>query len=82
MKTMILAIKNRSRKGLITPTKEVFLGIGSLTFEQLCILRHRGAFSTVSSTFTTCCQQSKHLDLNPGDEDVLTLWYNVRFSAL
>lgn len=77
MKTMILAIRNRSRKGLITPTKEVFMAIGNLTFDQLCNLRHRGAFSTVSSTFTTCCQQSKHLDLSTDDQSVLTTWYNV-----
>ncbi|OJJ31583.1 hypothetical protein ASPWEDRAFT_697288 [Aspergillus wentii DTO 134E9] len=31
--------------------------IGKTSFIQLAELRHRGAFSTVSQTFTTCCQR-------------------------
>lgn len=34
-----------------------FQTIGKATFTQLAELRHRGAFSTVSQTFTTCCQR-------------------------
>jgi hypothetical protein len=53
--------------------------MGNLTFEQLSTLRHRGAFTTVSSTFATCCQQTKHL--GPADtangESLLDAWYKV-----
>ena len=34
-----------------------FEKIGTLSFIQLAELRHRGAFSTVSQTFATCCQR-------------------------
>ncbi|KAI9723327.1 MAG: hypothetical protein M1812_001210 [Candelaria pacifica] len=34
--------------------------ISSLTFDQLTQLRHRGAFSVVSSTFAACCQRCSH----------------------
>ncbi|PWY74362.1 HEAT repeat protein [Aspergillus heteromorphus CBS 117.55] len=36
-------------------TVEHFANIGTLSFIQLAELRHRGAFSTVSQTFATCC---------------------------
>lgn len=82
MRFMILAIRNKSRKGLVTPSKEVYLGIGRLTFVQLSNLRHRGAFTNVSATFTACCQQSKHLDTAEGDEDILLTWYNGAMEAI
>ncbi|KAI9815450.1 MAG: hypothetical protein M1827_002584 [Pycnora praestabilis] len=34
-----------------------FRTIGQLTFVQLAELRHRGAFSTVSMTFSACCER-------------------------
>lgn len=34
-----------------------FETIGKTSFTQLAELRHRGAFSTVSQTFATCCQR-------------------------
>ncbi|EAS34462.3 HEAT repeat protein [Coccidioides immitis RS] len=34
---------------------ETLSKIGKLSFEQLAELRHRGAFSTVSQTFASCC---------------------------
>ncbi|KAK5078950.1 hypothetical protein LTR64_002630 [Lithohypha guttulata] len=33
--------------------------VGDMCFEQLRLLRHRGAFSTVSQTFLTCCQKAR-----------------------
>ncbi|ODH48059.1 hypothetical protein GX48_05824 [Paracoccidioides brasiliensis] len=51
-----------------------FNKIGSLSFTQLAELRHRGAFSAVSQTFTACCQrcgQSKDL----GISNLLDMWY-------
>lgn len=34
-----------------------FARVGKASFTQLAELRHRGAFSTVSQTFATCCQR-------------------------
>ena len=50
-----------------------------LSFEQLATLRHRGAFSTVSSTFATCCIRCGQIE----DEDLQQLpmlWYQVSWS--
>ncbi|KAK0661244.1 putative death-receptor fusion protein-domain-containing protein [Cercophora samala] len=47
--------------GVPFPSLEVFKKTGYLTFEQLASLRHRGAFSTVSYTFTNCCQLTQNL---------------------
>lgn len=82
MRVMILAIRNNSRQGAVIPSKEVYLGIGRLTFEQLSSLRHRGAFTNVSATFTACCQQSKYLEQAEGDEDILLTWYNGAMDAI
>ncbi|RAK77623.1 THADA/TRM732 family protein [Aspergillus fijiensis CBS 313.89] len=38
-------------------TEQHFDKLGTLSFIQLAELRHRGAFSTVSQTFATCCQR-------------------------
>ncbi|KAJ2965827.1 hypothetical protein NQ176_g10433 [Zarea fungicola] len=83
MRIMILATRNNTRKGLVTPSRDVYLGIGRLTFEQLCNLRHRGAFSNVSATFTACCQQSKHVEqINGEEEGILLTWYNGAMEAI
>jgi hypothetical protein len=53
-----------------------FKAIGQLCFTQLAELRHRGAFSTVSQTFVTCCHQCEQ----SGDPSILMLpgrWLNV-----
>ncbi|CZR61279.1 uncharacterized protein PAC_11175 [Phialocephala subalpina] len=39
---------------------DLFQYIGDLTFDQLSNLRHRGAFSTVSLTFATCCALTQY----------------------
>lgn len=82
MKTMILTLRNRSRAGSLTPSTRVFRAVGDLTFEQLSNLRHRGAFTTVSSTFSTCCQLSKHLDKEEDDTDILNLWYDKTMKTI
>ncbi|KAL2364309.1 hypothetical protein RJZ56_002740 [Blastomyces dermatitidis] len=54
--------------------RDDFNKIGTLSFTQLAELRHRGAFSAVSQTFTACCArcaQSKEL----GTTDLLEVWY-------
>jgi hypothetical protein len=77
MRTIALSMRNRSREGLITPSRKAFETIGNLAFEQLANLRHRGAFTTVAATFATCCQLTKHLDSVEGGESLLDVWYKV-----
>lgn len=67
-----MTARNRSRGGFVSPPRSVLERIGNLTFDQLSHLRHRGAFTTVASTFATCCQQTKHFDL---DKPLLDVWY-------
>ncbi|RMD43390.1 hypothetical protein DV735_g1703, partial [Chaetothyriales sp. CBS 134920] len=47
---------------------------GSLCFEQLTMLRHRGAFSTVAQTFTLCCELAR-TSSDPDCKDLNQLWY-------
>lgn len=81
MRIIILSIKQHSRQGRICPSKEAYERIGNLSFTQLASLRHRGAFTTVALTFSTCCQLVKHLDqAKAGAEGGTTLleqWYAV-----
>lgn len=62
MRIMVLTARNRSRNGSVTLARGVFERVGDLTFDQLSNLRHRGALTTVASTFAICCQQAKHYD--------------------
>lgn len=82
MRTIALSMRNRSREGLITPSRKAFEIIGNLAFEQLANLRHRGAFTTVASTFATCCQLTKHLDPVEGEVSLLNIWYKVSISVI
>ncbi|CAJ2509884.1 Uu.00g057840.m01.CDS01 [Anthostomella pinea] len=62
--------------GSIAPSRGDFETIGRLTFDELSNLRHRGAFSTVSQTFTSCCQQVKYYPNAAVEEDgLLDEWY-------
>ncbi|KAG6004881.1 hypothetical protein E4U21_000657 [Claviceps maximensis] len=82
MRIIILTINNRDTEGRIVPSKEVFERIGNLTFTQLASLRHRGAFTTVSATFATCCQQTKHLRFEETETPLLQVWYNGTLEAI
>ncbi|GAB0131934.1 hypothetical protein EsDP_00000387 [Epichloe bromicola] len=82
VRTIILTIRNGSKEGLIIPSKEVFERIGNLTFAQLASLRHRGAFTTVSTSFATCCQQTKHLRFGEGEVPLLDVWYEGTMEAI
>lgn len=67
-----------SDSALMTPRQ--LRDMGDLSFTQLAELRHRGAFSTVSQTFTTCCVRC-----NTGSEaasGTLQEWYQVSFIML
>jgi len=48
--------------------------IGELSFMQLSELRHRGAFSTVSQTFATCCAKAAQSS-DPRIANLPKLWY-------
>ncbi|KAI1766390.1 putative death-receptor fusion protein-domain-containing protein [Hypoxylon sp. FL1150] len=65
--------RQTSGRGLLVPSRRNFEAIGRLTFDELSNLRHRGAFTTVSQTFTSCCQLVKHF---PNDgSSLLDEWY-------
>ncbi|TQS37652.1 hypothetical protein Golomagni_01867 [Golovinomyces magnicellulatus] len=55
----------------------VFRSIGDLSLEQLSCLRHRGAFSTVSTTFAVCCKLNAQYQSN-----FLNTWLESAFFCL
>ncbi|KAI1844950.1 hypothetical protein JX266_008966 [Neoarthrinium moseri] len=62
--------------GLVRPSSDTFEVIGNLTFDQLSNLRHRGAFTTVSQTFSSCCQLVKWFPSPSADgQGLLDQWY-------
>ena len=75
MKALVVTIRNK-RDGAVIPSYDIFSRVGNLSYQQLVNLRHRGAFTTVSATFATCCQLAKHLEAQ-GDEPLLRTWYKV-----
>ncbi|KAL8420035.1 hypothetical protein RB594_002984 [Gaeumannomyces avenae] len=79
MRLFLAPLRLSRMKGALLPSREVFGDIGNLTFEQLSNLRHRGAFSTVSLTFTTCCQLVEDPLVTspeaPAEERLLFSWY-------
>ncbi|EEY20614.1 conserved hypothetical protein [Verticillium alfalfae VaMs.102] len=79
MRAMIVSLKSKAREGDLRPSVSTFSAFGQLTFDQLTNLRHRGAFSTVSLTFATCCQLVQYSggkpDWVPEGETLLDVWY-------
>ncbi|KAI1004258.1 hypothetical protein K3495_g3956 [Podosphaera aphanis] len=64
--------------------RDVFAKIGDLSFEKLSTLRHRGAFSTVSLTFSVCCKLApgyRQSD-SPDQKDFLLSWLENAFVCL
>ncbi|KAK7414512.1 hypothetical protein QQX98_006623 [Neonectria punicea] len=85
MRALILSIKQKAGSGKIHPSRAVYERIGNLSFTQLSNLRHRGAFTTVALTFSTCCQFVKHLDQGTEGQQGPTLleqWYNGTMDAI
>ncbi|KAI1378260.1 putative death-receptor fusion protein-domain-containing protein [Hypoxylon crocopeplum] len=73
MRTIANNARQNRGQGLLAPSKQNFEAIGRLTFDELSNLRHRGAFTTVSQTFTSCCQLVKYF---PDDgSSLLDEWY-------
>jgi putative death-receptor fusion protein DUF2428 len=74
MREMILGMRN-AEEGKELQLQDIFAAIGNLAFVQLSTLRHRGALTTVSQTFLTCCQLSPRLETNC--DSLLKAWYQV-----
>ncbi|KAI1096449.1 putative death-receptor fusion protein-domain-containing protein [Rostrohypoxylon terebratum] len=84
---LMRTIANNSRQkgghGLLSPSRQNFEAIGRLTFDELSNLRHRGAFTTVSQTFTSCCQLVKYFPVKSGDgPSLLDEWYTGALSCI
>lgn len=71
-------INVKSADGTPFLTFDLVQSLGNLTFMQLASLRHRGAFSTVTTTFSVCCKvtQSKSL-AETGGPGLLRIWHDV-----
>ncbi|KAK1140581.1 hypothetical protein N8T08_010218 [Aspergillus melleus] len=69
-----LANSTYGPQGLSGLTYEDYKKIGTTSFTQLAELRHRGAFSTVSQTFATCCLRCGQSS-NPEISDLPNQWY-------
>ena len=82
MSLIARGIEPTNTAGRLRCSTALFQSFGRLTFEQLSSLRHRGAFTTVSQTFTTCCQLAALLEkeLQDGEnsaESMVEVWYQV-----
>ncbi|KAI1393468.1 putative death-receptor fusion protein-domain-containing protein [Hypoxylon trugodes] len=83
MRTIASNARNNLDQKLLAPSRRNFEQIGRLTFDELSNLRHRGAFTTVSQTFTACCQLVKYF---PGhsnnDSSLLDEWYQGALTCI
>ncbi|KAG9237179.1 putative death-receptor fusion protein-domain-containing protein [Amylocarpus encephaloides] len=74
-KTLARTLKSPWPKQFAQETNKIFTKIGGLAFTQLSNLRHRGAFSTVSLTFSYCCQLTHHFSVSSSNESLLNAWW-------
>ncbi|CAI6088687.1 unnamed protein product [Clonostachys chloroleuca] len=82
IRAMALTVWAKPQAKSISPSLDSFKRMGDLSFIQLSTLRHRGAFSTVSSTFSTCCQQTQYLGKEGAGSNILDAWYQGTMSAI
>lgn len=86
LRLLMGTLRLKKAPGVPFPPFEVFRDTGNLTFEQLASLRHRGAFSTVSYTFMTCCQLTQHLQSAFPDtvesDNLLRQWYQGALNCI
>lgn len=84
MRTIVGNLRLDSGPGCLLPSSDVFRAAGNLAFTQLSTLRHRGAFSSVSLTFTCCCQNSQHpaVASRQGEKTLLETWYQGALSCI
>lgn len=80
----VLQSSTASSKSASVPrvfTHDYYRQYGDLAFTELAELRHRGAFSTVSQTFTMCCLRCAESE-DPETRALPKAWYKVGFSYL
>ncbi|KAK5627756.1 hypothetical protein RRF57_003471 [Xylaria bambusicola] len=83
MRTIAQNARYEKKSGYLAPSQRNFEDIGNLTFEELSNLRHRGAFSTVSQTFTACCQLVQTMpDHQSIGSDLLEKWYEGALNCI
>ncbi|XDG00834.1 hypothetical protein ABKA04_000449 [Annulohypoxylon sp. FPYF3050] len=83
MRTIANSSRQSRGRGLLAPSKQNFEAIGRLTFDELSNLRHRGAFTTVSQTFTSCCQLVRYFPVESDDDtSLLDEWYTGALSCI
>lgn len=84
MRTIVGNLRSHRTDGHLLPTPGVFKAAGNLAFTQLSTLRHRGAFSSVSLTFTCCCQNAQHPSIVAAVENrfLLETWYQGALSCI
>jgi hypothetical protein len=57
---------------------EEFKALAGITYDQLSSLRHRGAISTVTTTFENCCRMTQHKAIkSAGGDELLNQWFEV-----
>jgi hypothetical protein len=79
---MVSKSKSRTQNHYLSLPYELFCTVGNLSFKQLSNLRHRGAFSTVSLTFTRCCQVVREVRIYGRlGVHLLDEWYQVKPSV-
>ncbi|KAH9900343.1 putative death-receptor fusion protein-domain-containing protein [Xylariomycetidae sp. FL2044] len=83
---LLRVIASKARGGdraALVPLPENFRVLGRLTFDQLSNLRHRGAFTTVSQTFTTCCQLVENFPTQSDEaRGLLEEWYQGALNCI
>lgn len=84
LRTVVGNLRLGNGAGCLLPSSEVFTAAGNLAFSQLSTLRHRGAFSSVSLTFTCCCQNVHHpaIASPDGEKTLLEVWYEGTLSCI
>ncbi|RYP04012.1 hypothetical protein DL765_010330 [Monosporascus sp. GIB2] len=83
MKTIGNNARNERAKGLLTLSRDSFERIGRLTFDELSNLRHRGAFTTVTQTFSSCCQLVKYFPAPTTEQaSLLDEWYKGALNCI
>lgn len=84
LRTIVGNLRFNRRAGHLSPLPEVFRAVGNLAFSQLSLLRHRGAFSSVSLTFTCCCQHAKDVTVTSLEDErpLLESWYEGTLTCI
>ncbi|KFY22578.1 hypothetical protein V493_06499 [Pseudogymnoascus sp. VKM F-4281 (FW-2241)] len=83
IQAILRKINDKSSDGKPFLTFNLVQMLGNLTFVQLASLRHRGAFSTVTTTFSLCCKVTRSKSLiEAGGQDLLRTWHDRAFQCI